>query len=438
MPNSLTENILSYIAERRAAKQDALDKERNKALAALVSAQDHDNFDAEYTAKQAKLDHDFTVANWLDGAAKRAGQISMATHAIKFTHGSAKGSNILCQDLGSNEHYLQTSDLSAPATDAVGNAAALDVAKLLQLTDHQEKSLLDYLKEQDITPLQPLAQNDQQSTLWLEGLSQALNNDSPQSHTLAKQIYFPIGDNQYHLLAPLYSSSLSQAIYDEVQHARFSQEMKQIREARKKELACDDILIAYPNLAQTMAGGSKPQNISQLNNRRGGKTYLFNSCPPYWQSQIKTPQDTETLLNHSMITYHTKTQVEWIAQYMAKKRLQDSNKNSRDYIDKLVNEIGEDVVALASTWQQLPAGWSNNLKKLPLYQAQWLDPHNPRWQEENEDWRGPLSLHFGQWLKDRVQKAVPKQDSNYLFILGQGEADEWRQLFKQLLWEINA
>ncbi len=438
MPHSLTENISSYIAERRTVKQEALDKERDKAQAALVSAQDHDDFNETYAAKQAKINSDFTVTNWLDNAAKRAKQISMATHIIKFTHGSAKGSSLISQDLGTDEHYLQTSDLPAPAIDVTDNAAALDVAGLLQLTDSKDKSLLDYLKQQDIAPLRPLAQNEQQCALWLEGLSQALNNDSPESHTLAKQIYFPVGEEhddeeQYHLLAPLYSSSLSQALYDEVQHARFSQEMKHIREARKNKQPSDETLIAYPNLAQTMAGGSKPQNISQLNSRRGGRTYLFNSRPPHWQSQVRTPQDTKTLLNHSMITFHTKAQVEWIAQYMEKSLPQDSNKAIRDYIDGLVNEIAEDVISLVSVWQTLPTGWSDALTQLPQYQAQWLDPHNPRWQEENEDWRGPLSFHFGQWLKDRVQKVV--SDSGYPFILGQGEADEWRQLFLKLLWE---
>ena len=86
------------------------------------------------------------MANWLDGAAQRACQISMVTHAAKFTHSSAKGSNILAADLGQDRRYLDTASLPSPVLDAVGNAAALDVARLLQLTDDNGLSLLEHLQ----------------------------------------------------------------------------------------------------------------------------------------------------------------------------------------------------------------------------------------------------------------------------------------------------
>ena len=273
MPSILTERIVAYIAERKAAKQEALDKEISK-------AGDDNAALALLSEKQVKLNTDFTASEWLDSAAKKAGQISMATHAVKFTHSAAKGSNILAEQMGSDSRYLDTFCLAQPAVDAVGNAAALDVAKLLQLVDNTGKSLLEYLKQDDAAPLDTLTENSTQLANWMEGLSAALQNSAPSSHTLSKQVYFPVTEEPsgYHLLAPIYSSSLSQAVYSEIQHARFSQEMKAVREARKANKVSDEVLVAYPNVAVTVAGGSKPQNISQLNSGRGGLTYLLNEA----------------------------------------------------------------------------------------------------------------------------------------------------------------
>ncbi|KOO09979.1 hypothetical protein AKJ18_36605, partial [Vibrio xuii] len=113
--------MVANIAERKATKQEALDKEISK-------AGDDNTALALLSEKQRKLNTDFTVNTWLDSAAKKAGQISMATHAVKFTHSAAKVSNFLAEQLGHDNRYLDTFCLAQPAVDAVGNAAALDVA----------------------------------------------------------------------------------------------------------------------------------------------------------------------------------------------------------------------------------------------------------------------------------------------------------------------
>jgi CRISPR-associated protein Csy1 len=51
---------------------------------------------------------------WLTDAARRAGQISLVTHAAKFTHGDAKSSSIYCET--TDEGYLSTATLASVAT----------------------------------------------------------------------------------------------------------------------------------------------------------------------------------------------------------------------------------------------------------------------------------------------------------------------------------
>lgn len=433
MPTTLTQQIVQYIADRRAVKVEAFEKECDKERTTVTSAEDADAFEANRVVKIAKIEHDFTVANWLDNAAKRAGQISMATHAIKFSHSAAKGTNVLAENLGSNPRYVDTISVNNPIVDAVGNAAALDVARLLQLKDSAGKSLLAYLQEDNGEPLSPLTKMPEQLKQWQNGLKQALQDTTPSSHTLAKQVYFPIAQGEYHLLAPLYSSSLSQALYNEINHSRFSQEMKAVRDAKKANMPCKDLLVAYPNLAVTISGGSKPQNVSQLNSGRGGRTYLVDARPPTWRNQQQQPKDNNSLLNHSSLLFNTEPTVKRIADFMLCMLHKPSNLKRREYIQRLVEQIGEQVINDIALWQQQPAGWTNAYHQLPLHHAQWLDPNNPRWTEENDDWREQVSAEFGLWLKDRIDKAA---GNGQTFRSSQGEADEWRQTFKQLLWEM--
>ncbi|MCW8332095.1 type I-F CRISPR-associated protein Csy2 [Photobacterium sp. SDRW27] len=299
MSATLTEAIEQFIRQRYYTKQEALDKEYKKARATAVSADSANQLDVKFAARKDKLKDAFVVANWLDGAAQRACQISMATHAVKFTHSSAKGTNILATDLGQDHRYLDTASLASPAVDAVGNAAALDVARLLQLTDDSDQSLLDYLQCDNVTPLADFAASPAQLDNWLGGLKQALHDTRPSSHTLSKQVYFPVGDGQYHLLAPLYSSSLSQAIHQEINYSRYSKEMAEAREARRKQLPHDHPVVAYPDLAMTIAGGSKPQNVSQLNASRGGRNYLLSAQPPMWQPQPAAPGISDNIADHA-------------------------------------------------------------------------------------------------------------------------------------------
>ncbi|MDC5842324.1 type I-F CRISPR-associated protein Csy1 [Vibrio europaeus] len=434
MANTLTAQIQTFIEERYQAKREALEKEQEKARQKASTAKDFEEVEATYATKREKMAHDFVLSNWLDSAAKRASQISMATHAIKFTHSSAKGTNVLAADLGQDNRYLDTASLTSPAIDAVGNAAALDVARLLQLSGDDGKSLLDFLKLDDATPLKALAENETQLTEWAEGLKAALQDATPSSHTLGKQVYFPIGEDEYHLLAPLYSSSLSQAIYQQIHYSRYSQEMVAAREARKKQLPHSEPVIAYPNLAVTIAGGSKPQNVSQLNSGRGGRNYLFSARPPEWQSQLKAPLNSDNIFNHSEIRFATKFSIKHLVGFLTKlnQQEQESNLFIRNKIKQVIDEVIDEVFAKVSQWQAMPCGWSDQALELPALQRRWLDPEHPEWDQHDQQWQQDIANAFGCWLVASVNHYAKGE-----FAVGQTETNVWQDTFKKALREIS-
>ncbi|WIG83075.1 type I-F CRISPR-associated protein Csy1 [Photobacterium damselae] len=432
MPETLAQNIKTFIAERYQTKLEEKQKAYDKNKAAAVTAEDFDRIESQFLADKEKLLQQFELNAWIDNAARRANQISMATHALKFTNSSAKGSNVLAHELGHDARYLDTEIIQEKAIDAVGNAAALDVARFLQLTDENGLSLLSYLAKADHRPLARIAKSDEELIYWLDGLKQALRDTSPSSHVLGKQIYFPISDNEYHLLAPLYSSSLAQVLFDAVQYSRFSQEMKAIREAKRHNDFHPQPLIAYPNLAVTVSGGSKPQNVSQLNNKRSGKTYLFSAAPPNWQAQSKAPLGLDSIFRHRDIYYHTQEPITRLTQFLIKLNAAstESNMRIRHYIVNTVDEVIDQILLVAAKWQQLPAGWSDK-SDLPLAQRRWLDPNNSQWDRFDDHWQQVIAENVGLWLKDKVNKG-----SQNHFTLGQIEAMEWQKQCLNALQEI--
>ena len=76
---------------------------------------------------------------------------------------------------------------------------------------------------------------------------------------------------------------------------RYGDEPKAIREARKAGKYHDKPDIRFLDTAIQSFGGSKPQNISQLNSQRGGKTNLLNCAPPSWQSTLKPPLNDQSI-----------------------------------------------------------------------------------------------------------------------------------------------
>ncbi len=253
--NGLTALIVEYIASRKQPKLEALEKETEKKLAVLTDSEEIAVAKQTALEQRQELEKNYAPRNWLTDAASRAGQISLVTHALKFTHSDAKGSSIFSSgSLEQTTNTLSTSSLSQPAVDAVGNAAALDVAKLLQL-EYEGESLIACLGRDNTVPLAELAENPQQLEQWVTGFKQVLTDKHLSSHTLAKQIYFPIGPGEYHLLSPLFSSSLAHAMHSRISEARFSDASKEIYQAFKTGDWHPDPRVIYPKTAVVNMGG---------------------------------------------------------------------------------------------------------------------------------------------------------------------------------------
>ncbi|WP_233960335.1 type I-F CRISPR-associated protein Csy1 [Pectobacterium versatile] len=434
--NRLTQFIVSYVTNRKQAKLDAFDKEAEKKRATL-SGEALAEEELELAEKRREIEQKHEVRAWLTDAASRAGQISLVTHALKFTHSDAKGSSIFSAETATDAKTLSTATLAQPAIDAVGNAAALDVAKLLQ-TEHEGDSLVAALQRGDHSALEALAESPEQLAQWLAGFQQVFTDRQPSSHKLAKQIYFPTENGEYHLLSPLYSSSLAQALHQRINAVRFGDEAKDIRKARKDNLWHDQLDISYPNLAVQNMGGTKPQNISSLNSSRSGRSYLLSCAPPQWNSVEKPPQQHECIFrSNGEADYHTSDIVKSMRRFLLSVKKVQNNRDIRQqrlhYLDQLIDQL----FFYASSVQNLSAGWSAE-SELTRAQQLWLDPYRAetdtvfRREREAGGWQKAVAYDFGRWLNRRLKHEE--------LIFGEVERREWSTaaLFKRRMREMES
>lgn len=373
-------------------------------------------------------------AAWVEDAARRVTQIQAVTHSLKPIHPDARGTNLYVSPSTLTAHDLVGSHVLGDrfASDVVGNAAALDVYKFLKL-EVDGRSLLDWLLADDPDVLRALSDDPDQARQWraaFAGLVQG-GDDVASSHSKAKQLYWLTGgdasdDAQYHLLAPLYATSLAHSVHGVLNEDRYGDANKAAREARRKNEWHDGSLRVYPALAVQKLGGTKPQNISQLNSERGGVNYLLGSLPPQWQSQpLPQPWNMVSIFDSLLLRQEGVHQTAQAFLYFLQGHPPE-NKHTRNREKAYVGSLIDDLVLLASRLQQAwPDGWTAD-SRCTLVRAEqlWLDPMRCLQDEafylewQWMDWPDQIGHRFGNWLNAQLDGALP---------VGEVEHRQWKK-----------
>ncbi|AXV35302.1 type I-F CRISPR-associated protein Csy1 [Aeromonas caviae] len=368
---------------------------------------------------EAKPDKWPSKGDWLDDAAKRAKQITLVTHAPKFTHGDARGIGARVEGQ-EGEGFLSTASLTTPAIDVIGNAAALDVANLL-LLEADGKRLVDQIQDGDASSLAVFTKDKVQLETWCDGLSQALVGSTLTTHTLAKQTYFPV-DEGYHLLSPLFASSLCHALYQRIEQARFGDEAKAAREARRKNECSDLSVVDFPHLAEQHFGGTKPQNVSLLNSKRYGRAYLLSCQPPTWQDRLTAPENQEHFWKR--YEHRVAATLGELNRFLKSVEQADNNDAIKQRRADLVDDLVGALLNYGAELRTLPSGWSRAMAE-PLNEAfcRWLDPIDSQALSDEE--ANQIALAFGRRLNQRLQKRLTH--------VGDAELHVWRRLLARQL-----
>ena len=407
----------------------------------------------------------YDYVTWLADAARRVGQIQAVTHVLKATHPDARGSSLHVAPSSLQRHAEIGSHLLGDdyAEDVVGNAAALDVFKLLKL-EVDGKRLLDWMRADDTDLQVALSADPGQARDWMRAFASLVREEAqPSTHPMAKQLYWLAGDDpqddaQYHLLQPMFSSTLAHAVHADIQDARFGDANKEARQARRDGKPVDAIYRDYRDLVARKLGGTKPQNISQLNSERGGVNYLLASLPPpAWRPpQGHDLRTVESVFDEKLGAFFYFGEVRQLIRDLADflKTDPDRNKETRNHVDSILQAIADQLAEFGvATKARYPAGWTaiEDCRLLECEQL-WLDsertelperddPEYPHWRKddlafneayERGDWADEVATRFGLWLNGQLRKR-----SDTLVMLGEAEMRHFaRQAILDVAWPI--
>lgn len=386
---------------------------RSEAFRSAIAAFIDSRREAKLKGKEdADAASKYDYGTWLADAARRVGQIKAVTHVLKATHPDARGSSLHVPpselpahaDIGT--HVLG----STYAEDVVGNAAALDVFKFLKL-EVENRRLLDWMQARDADLRLALHADEATAESWMAAFCNLVRQGTqPATHEAAKQLYWLVGDDpaddtQYHLLQPLFSSSLAHAVHAEIQDARFGDLNKAARQARRDKQPFEGTYRNYPNLVTRKLGGTKPQNISQLNSERGGVNYLLASLPPRWtQARAIRLLGQESAVEQFGWQREVRDLVNQLAAFLLTHP--DPTEPTRHKRKGIEQALGAQLAAFAAIVQDShEPGWTRDPNcQLPQCEQLWLDPGRtelpPRDEHLADDLAFNAAYTFGQWPDD--------------------------------------
>ena len=373
----------------------------------------------------------------LEKGAKAAKAIAIASHLAKGVHPDLKVKEVTnlavdfaslptLEELGSHVLAGKAGLLDATGDGAYNNAA-YELYLLLD-SKFEGQSLASWLEADDEDAAAAFAAYPD-GPEW----SALLQSKCPQPATspLSKQVYWlptpgaACENSAYVLLVPLFPASLAHQVYTHIQADRFDQGNWAAAQAKRQRKAHDGVYRHYPHLAVQNMGGTKPQNISQLNSERRGMNYLLSSLPPQWKvNKQRFPTHADSVFTRYFDSRPLVRQtVKTLRRYLESNPnpVQDTRDRRKELVDVLVDEM---VNMAAELQHALPPGWTLDdprFSALNEDEKTWLDALRAELPEEDDfanrwlamEWPDTIGTRFGNWLNARLEGKLSFSDIEF-------------------------
>lgn len=337
-----------------------------------------------------------TEQEWVQAAVGNISRCTIATHVSKYAHSSttinilAKSNNLKKQGYVVTEWEKDDYDI------AVSSASYMGAAKLLKCNVKNDSGDLE-------TFITSILNRDKNLEIYLSNYGidvekvyddvKCFVNDfemtlPKKSDGRLRQVYFPIAENQYHLLTVMPSS---------IQLVKMNDYLKDLQ---KLELEDVDYKVELNDITYTKIGGAMAQNISFFNNRDSGGYYLLNSIPP----TVKFRKLTYPKKDFFTESTYGIEDTELFYAYYKLRSLKISNSIIRQSTAKMVYQIIDLVFARMYVIREelLKEDYALKFDQLPAYQQKWILGVDVLDNTEKEE----LSDRFARWFKYRFEKVV--------------------------------
>lgn len=398
---------------------------------------------------KTKISENYQLDDWIEKLKSSIQQLnetsfSLATHIAKGVHSSSKSSNVLFTGNTNPLTKLLVSSQTTPNIhiDINNNNTAVHIAKFTAISnflniDANEQKFYQLIlaDDQDMMVFFTKKIGIEGFHLLKEHLSK--NIEQPIIGELDKQLLFTINDNGYHTIFPNYPSSLVHEVHLKISDIKYSEHNKHARELRRNKNNKSETLVAYTeviDLAIVKLGGTKPLNVSVLNNKRGGRTYLLPSMPPSFRAsnRLTISKTAKNFFDIKGIRFYTHELLVALFKNISNKV---NNANIRDRRDDIIEEILVTIIHLASDIQQnYPAGWSKDYN-LSTAQQYWLDPQRAKLDTQfadarkQSDWHTQIAQDFAYWLQNQLRQNYKRKSHQF----GTTEHQAWASYMKQAI-----
>lgn len=407
----------------------------------LIKAQEESDYEkiSELNEKLVEAKNKYSFEAWVEDAANRmAKQLRFGTHISKGVHPDAKGDNVSFFVQGERP-FVGSHDVKEKLLDANGNAAALPLAAFFDYPISEEKNLKisDAILSESPDIKEAFSNDKILAESYFNSFYQALVGEIeiPVTHERNKQMLWPVSDKNYISIVPLYPSVFTHMVYKKLNELRFSEENKTARENRFKKTAEDTAYLSISSIAVTKLGGTKPQNVSSLTSKQGGRNYLLPSLPPQFkQNQSFKIQPYADSLFSKGLEYRCRDIFSALVRLI---KTDYNNVNIRNARKDILDSLLYKVLAIASTIQEeYPAGWSKDYS-LHMSEKLWLDPQRAEQDEQfagqrqSQEWQQDISNRFANWLNAQLKQQFKQIKHEF----ADAEHLEWQKEMQEMINE---
>lgn len=438
IPQKLASNaVKAFLTSQYDKKTDTEQKQLAKAIESSDYAKTTELREILATAKER-----YSPTNWIADATNRmAKQLNFGTHISKGVHPDAKGDNVSFKPTNDlPETIIGTHSINSSYIDANGNAAALPLAAFFDFTVDETTKIRDLILADDSDFIASLASDQILANTYHQAFKTALQNiiDEPITHERNKQTLWvanayevaDIDALEYINIVPLYPSVLTHEVYQRINRLKFSDENKTARDNRFKKTAQQQPYVSLNDLATLQLGGTKPQNVSLLMSKQGGRNYLLPSLPPIIKQDgaFKLSKFADSIFGTGM-EYNAREAIQSIFKSIKDPRnvvdVREARKRAIDEVLYQIFSAAEDIRT------NLPAGWSKDYE-LNRYEKLWLDPKRADLEgeedfkserDQDDAWHGKIVHGFARWLNTLMQAEFQAIASDF----GDAEHLDWER-----------
>lgn len=345
----------------------------------------------------------FSPREWILDASQRVKQLHIVSHVAKFSHPEAKASALISICKRSSDGYVRTGNVDYPL-DVYGNAAVMDTLKFLNLELGNGHTVLNAFETSDSLLVDYISRLgldfDEITKSFLQIKS---DSDRYVTSPLVKQVYFPVAQDQYHVLSVLNSSGMMSVLKKRLSESKemFFKGVELLKTNQADQITYDH----YFDLVKIGFGGTKPQNISFINNTEHGEFYLLPSMPPSIDPDyIKLPKYDF----FEQVLYAKEAQIECILSRLDKLIKCDvNNVNVRKGIRQCIDSLIDEILLRAQAFQCIEPGWSDKPEiTLPLYQKKWLDKAYSEEAEQDQTWKLMMAERIARWIISAYENTI--------------------------------